>query len=123
MGWMHLSKLLLERGAAVNAVDAVRARRAARRCACLFCGVSARPQERYVVALCAHAFPSLSTQALDTPLHDAASAGDAAIVSMLLAAGARAEARATVRAALPQTVGPCTALFLSRFVDCCRHAG
>ena len=34
---------------------------------------------------------------MNTPLHDAASAGDAGIVAMLLSAGAAVEARASVR--------------------------
>jgi hypothetical protein len=97
MGWMHLSKLLLERGAAVNAVDAVRAQ-CGRQAG--LCSPLRRQRQRLTKAVRPRARAwFLCAQALDTPLHDAAAAGDAAIVTMLLGAGARCEARATVRRA------------------------
>ena len=83
--WLHLAKLLIERGAQVDATDAVRA---LPRGAAVAAGAEATPLR---CAACA--------QDMNTPLHDAAAAGDAGICAMLLSAGAAVEARASVRGA------------------------
>lgn len=86
--WLHLAKLLIERGAQVDASDAVRAESRAQK-AFGRAGLMRRCDVRWPPAL----------QDLNSPLHDAAASGDAGIVAMLLSAGANVEARAAVRVA------------------------